>query len=86
MNQTMSSMATQCMPNQIVASAGIAEGITPGLRSVWLGAVDTSNSETSIAQAAAQYPLSNVELLAAAKLEKFKPPQSWYDDDHEGLY
>ncbi len=30
-----------------------------------------------------RFPLSNEELLAAA--HRFKPPQSWYDEDHEGL-
>ncbi len=27
---------------------------------------------------------SNAELLEAAK--RSKPPQSWYDEDHDGLY
>jgi len=39
---------------------------------------------TAITEGVAQYPLSNAELLGS--LERSRPPQSWYDEDHEGLY
>ncbi len=83
---TLPSMGPLSMPNQIVPLAGIAGGSATALSSVWLGALHAAAGDALLARAVADFPLTNTELLAAAKLEKFKPPQSWYDEDQEGLY
>jgi hypothetical protein len=64
--------------------AGVSQGIMPGPKTAWAAASDDESKEAALARAVAQYPLSNAELLAS--LERNKPPQSWYDEDHEGLY
>ncbi len=61
-------------------------GSDPMLKSVWLCAADRLASDAWLALAVAEYPLSNAELLNIARLKKLDPPQSWYDEDHEGLY
>jgi hypothetical protein len=68
---------------QIVPVVGVSEGIAPGLKTSWGNASDAT-LEAALARAVAEYPLSNAELLAS--LEQNQPPQSWYDEDHEGLH
>jgi hypothetical protein len=61
---------------------GVSEGIAAGLKSRWVGPGD--DREAALARAVAEFPLSNTELLAS--VAQCRPPQSWYDEDHEGLY
>ncbi len=69
----------------MVPVAGVSEGITTGITTAWGSrASDDATREAVLALAVAQYPLSNAELLAT--VERCQPPQSWYDEDHEGLY
>lgn len=77
MNQTARLLDT-------VAMAGVSESIAPGLKTTWVRASDAAVGEPALARAVAEYPLSNAELLAS--VEQCRPPQSWYDEDHEGLY
>jgi hypothetical protein len=67
-----------------VPVAGVSEGIKPGLTSAWARAADDPAREAALAREVSEYPLSNAELLAS--VERCRPPQSWYDEDHEGLY
>jgi hypothetical protein len=64
--------------------SGVSEGIAPGARTSLARASEDALREAALAQAVAEYPLSNAELLAS--LKRFKPPQNWYDEDLEGLY
>jgi hypothetical protein len=77
-------MSQNAMVMSMVAVASVSEGIAPGLKSAWARAADDPAGEAALAREVEEYPLSNAELLAS--LERFKPPQSWYDEDHEGLY
>jgi len=77
MNQTATLM-------NMVPVAGVSEGIAPGLKTTWVRAANHATPEAALARAVAEYPVSNAELLAS--VERCKPPQSWYDEDHEGLY
>jgi hypothetical protein len=76
MNQTVKLL-------DMVAVAGVSESIAPGLKTTWVRAVADAAGDTALARAVADYPLSNAELLAS--VERCRPPQSWYDEDHEGL-
>jgi hypothetical protein len=68
----------------MVPVAGVREGITAGLKTSWVRASEDVLREAALARAVAEFPLANTELLAS--VERFRPPQSWYDEDHEGLY
>ena len=69
---------------QIVPVAGVSQGIVPGDNGTWVRASEDSAQDRALARAVAEYPLSNRELVAS--VAKCKPPQSWYDEDHEGLF
>jgi hypothetical protein len=77
MNQTARLLA-------VVPVAGVSDSFAPGLKTAWVRAADASASEAALARAVAEFPLSNAELLAS--VQRCRPPQSWYDEDHEGLY
>jgi hypothetical protein len=68
----------------MVPLTGISEGMMPGVQSVWMVPTDAVSRAVVLANAVATFPLSNSELLRSA--ERHKPPQSWYDEDHGGLY
>jgi hypothetical protein len=68
----------------IVPVAGVSEGIAAGLKASWGRSLEDTTREAALARAVAQFSLSNAELLATAA--QCRPPQSWYDEDHEGLY
>jgi hypothetical protein len=64
---------------------GVGNGIETGAESAWVGEpTDAAPAVAALAQAVKKFPLSNAELLAAAQL--LRPPQSWYEEDHSGLY
>ena len=64
---------------------GVGNGIEAGAKSAWVGEpTDAAPGAAALAQAVEKFPLSNDELLAAA--QRLKPPQSWYEEDHTGLY
>jgi hypothetical protein len=69
---------------QIVPVVGVSERIVPGPQTAWVHAPEDATGEAALARAVAAYPLSNAELLAS--VERCRPPQTWYDEDHEGLY
>jgi hypothetical protein len=77
MNQT-------AMLLNVVPVAGVSESIAPGMRTTWVRASADAGGEAALARAVVEYPLANAELLAS--VERSRPPQSWYDEDHEGLY
>jgi hypothetical protein len=77
-------MTQTAMLMSVVPMAGVTEGIAPGMKTTWVRASDNPASGGMLARAVAEYPISNAELLAS--VERCKPPQSWYDEDHEGLY
>jgi hypothetical protein len=60
--------------------AGVSQSITPGLKTAWVRGF----AAVTLGEAVAPYSLSNAELLASVKC--FRPPHSWYEEDHEGLY
>jgi len=64
----------------VVPVAGVSEQITPGLKTAWVRAA----CPVSFAKAVAEHFISNAELLAS--VQRFPPAQSWYHEDHEGLY
>jgi hypothetical protein len=68
----------------IVPVAGVSKGIMPGENAAWVRASDDSAQDRALARTVAEYQLSNKELLAL--VDKCKPPQSWHDEDHEGLF
>jgi hypothetical protein len=68
----------------VALTAPVSEEPMPVLKTVWSGACEDAGYEAALARAVAEYPLSNAVLLAS--VERCRPPQSWYDEDHEGLY
>ena len=68
----------------MVPLAGVSEGIAPGMKTAWVRAAEDAAGAAALARAVAEYRLSNAELLAS--VARGRPPQSWYDEDHEGLY
>jgi hypothetical protein len=84
MNRVFQYGATLPVAVCMVPVAGLTGGNAGGLNSVWLGAVADGIHEAQLAEAVAKYPLSNADLLAS--LEACRPPQTWYHEDHEGLY
>jgi hypothetical protein len=68
----------------MVPSTHVREGITPGVTSAWGRASADPTRGAVLVDLVANYPLTNAELLEAA--QQCGPPQSWYDEDHEGLY
>ena len=69
---------------QMVPGSGVKASIVPGLKTAWVGQSEVVNRAARLADSVANYPISNAELLAAS--ERCQPPQSWYDEDYEGLY
>lgn len=72
------------IPMNMVPMAGVSEGMAAGVKVSWMCATDNATRDAALANAVATYPLSNADLLRSA--ERCKPPQSWYDEDHDGLY
>jgi len=68
----------------VVPVAGVSEQITPGLKTAWVRAPENGTCPVSFAEAMAEHFISNAELLAS--VQRFPPAQSWYHEDHEGLY
>lgn len=62
----------------------VREGIVPGVTSAWSRSSEDATGGAALVDLVESYPLSNAELLEAAK--RCPPPQSWFDEDHEGLY
>lgn len=69
---------------QLVPVVGVSKGIVPGENGVWVRGSQDATDDRELARTVAEYPLSNIKLLSAA--DQCRPPQSWYDEDHEGLY
>lgn len=86
MSSIIVNLPSASLSNQVFAVAGVKEGISPGLKSVWLSVADIPTTDASLALEVAEFPISNAELLSKAKLEQFKTPQTWLDEDHAGLY
>jgi hypothetical protein len=66
---------------QNIPVAGVSEGIAPGLKTAWVRAPQDTTQEAALAEAVAEYPLSNEQLLAYAA--RNPPPQTWYDEDED---
>jgi hypothetical protein len=86
MNTALTHVPPAALSHQAFA-VGIQKGISGGrLKSVWQSVTEVPKNDIWLCQAVAQFSLSNAELLALTKLEQLKAPQSWFDEDHEGLY
>jgi hypothetical protein len=91
MSRTMRKTAEFVIASQAPV-AGLTGGGPPGYfaesqpkpTNVWLRAAKNGAVDAVLARMVAEFPLSNAELLAS--VEECKPPQSWYDEDHEGLF
>jgi hypothetical protein len=75
--------AVLCVIVNMVAEAGINEGIVAGLKTAYAGAAVDDMQESALARAVEEYHLPNKRLLAYAT--RNPPPQSWYDED-ENLF
>jgi hypothetical protein len=77
-------MSQAALPFDVVALAGVTEGITPGVKAAWVRASANYGGQTAVARAVVGYPPPNADVMAS--VEHWRPRQSWYDEDHEGLY
>jgi hypothetical protein len=68
----------------IFRETSVKEGIAPGMKVAWTHATEDSTRGATLIGADASSYISNADLLEAAK--RCQPPQSWYDEDHDGLY
>jgi hypothetical protein len=70
---------------QVIPVTGISEpSFLSGPKTAWVRAAADANDDAALVRAVDAYPLLNARLLALA--DRYQPPQSWYDENHEGLY